>query len=148
MDPVRFLLIALSGWMNQQQLQLIDYLRHRNGLATSAGIHHRGRSGIAPANEYLAAEKPHPARQNQGSAATIRRRENPLWPRLPAGGGRKAVAEVAVVASPDTILRGFRKLVARKFDGSRWPQTVGRPRVGPSIENLIVRMARENPAWG
>ena len=32
--------------------------------------------------------------------------------------GRKALAEVAVVASPDTILRWFRKLVARKFDGS------------------------------
>ena len=28
--PFRFLLIALSGWMNQQQLQLIDYLREEN----------------------------------------------------------------------------------------------------------------------
>ena len=25
LDPFRFLLIAVSGWMNQQQLQLIDY---------------------------------------------------------------------------------------------------------------------------
>jgi len=24
LDPFRFLLIAVSGWMNQQQLQLID----------------------------------------------------------------------------------------------------------------------------
>ena len=30
MDPFRFLLIALSGWMNQQQLQLIDFLRGEN----------------------------------------------------------------------------------------------------------------------
>jgi hypothetical protein len=29
LDPFR-LLIALSGWMNQQQLQLIDYLREEN----------------------------------------------------------------------------------------------------------------------
>ena len=29
-DPFRFLLIAVSGWMNQQQLQLIDYLREEN----------------------------------------------------------------------------------------------------------------------
>ena len=28
-DPFRFLLIAVSGWMNQQQLQLIDYLCER-----------------------------------------------------------------------------------------------------------------------
>ena len=30
LDPFRFLLIAVSGWMNQQQLQLIDYLREEN----------------------------------------------------------------------------------------------------------------------
>ena len=62
--------------------------------------------------------------------------------------GRKALAEVAVVARPDTILRWFCKLVAHKFDGSGYRQTVGRPRVDPVIENLIVRMARENPTWG
>jgi hypothetical protein len=27
LDPFRFLLMAVSGWMNQQQLELIDYLR-------------------------------------------------------------------------------------------------------------------------
>ena len=30
LDPFRFLLIAFSGWMNHQQLQLIDYLREEN----------------------------------------------------------------------------------------------------------------------
>src|SRR6516225_8654169 len=30
LDPFRFLLIAVSGWMNQQQLQLIDYLGEEN----------------------------------------------------------------------------------------------------------------------
>ena len=29
-DPFRFLLIAVSGWMNKQQLQLIDYLGEEN----------------------------------------------------------------------------------------------------------------------
>ena len=62
--------------------------------------------------------------------------------------GRKALAEIAVAAKPDTILGWFRKLVARKFDGSRFRQTVGRPRVDQAIENLIVRMAKENPTWG
>jgi putative transposase len=62
--------------------------------------------------------------------------------------GRKALAEIAMVAKLDTILRWFRSLVARKFDGSRFRQSVGRPRVDPAIENLIVRMARENPTWG
>ena len=30
LDPFRFLLIALSGWMNQRQLQMIDYLHEEN----------------------------------------------------------------------------------------------------------------------
>jgi hypothetical protein len=32
LDPFRFILIALSGWMNDRQLLLIDYLREENRL--------------------------------------------------------------------------------------------------------------------
>ena len=98
-------------------------------------------------NEYLAAE-------NRILRAKIKGRlqlsdgEKSTLAEIARRLGRKALAEVAVVARPDTILRWFRKLVARKFDGSRLRPTVGRPRIDPAIENLIVRMARENPAWG
>ena len=30
LDPFRFVLIAVAGWMNQQQLHIIDYLREEN----------------------------------------------------------------------------------------------------------------------
>jgi len=30
LDPFRFLLMAVAGWMNQQQLELVDYLREEN----------------------------------------------------------------------------------------------------------------------
>jgi hypothetical protein len=30
LDPFRFLLIAISGWMNHRQLQVIEYLREEN----------------------------------------------------------------------------------------------------------------------
>ena len=30
LDPFRFVLIAVSGWMNQQRLVIIDYLREEN----------------------------------------------------------------------------------------------------------------------
>jgi hypothetical protein len=30
LDPFRFVLIAVSGWMNQQPLELIHYLREEN----------------------------------------------------------------------------------------------------------------------
>jgi putative transposase len=50
-----------------------------------------------------------------------------------------------VTAAP--ILRWHRDLVARKwtYTGRRRP---GRPSTGTSVKTLILRMARENPAWG
>jgi putative transposase len=54
----------------------------------------------------------------------------------------------ATVARPDTILAWYRKLVARKFDGSKARRAPGRPRIRCEVERLIVRMASENRDWG
>jgi len=62
--------------------------------------------------------------------------------------GRKVLGEVANVARPDTILAWYRKLVARKFDGSKARRGPGRPRIKREVEQLIVRMAEENGDWG
>ena len=62
--------------------------------------------------------------------------------------GRKVLAEVANVARPDTILAWYRKLIARKFDGSKARRSIGRPRIRGEVEQLIVRMAKENRDWG
>jgi hypothetical protein len=62
--------------------------------------------------------------------------------------GRKVLDEVANVARPDTILAWYRKLVARKFDGSKARRGPGRPRIKREVEQLIVRMAEENRDWG
>src|SRR5262245_56429557 len=62
--------------------------------------------------------------------------------------GRKVLAEVANVARPDTILAWYRKLIARKFDGSKARWSPGRPRIEREVEHLIVRMAKENRDWG
>jgi hypothetical protein len=56
--------------------------------------------------------------------------------------------EVAGAAQPDTILGWYRRLIAKKFDGSRFRKRVGRPRVAEEIERLVVRMANENRSWG
>src|SRR6202158_2985599 len=58
--------------------------------------------------------------------------------------GHKALGEVATVALPDTILAWYRRLVARKFDGSRARRAPGRPRIDRAVEELIVRMAEDN----
>jgi hypothetical protein len=62
--------------------------------------------------------------------------------------GKHALQEVATIVKPDTILAWHRKLVAQKFDGSQQRKGLGRPRVDPELEALVVRMARENRSWG
>ena len=61
--------------------------------------------------------------------------------------GKQALAEVANIVTPDTILAWHRKLIAQKFDGSS-TQSPGRPRIDAELEALIVRMAQENRSWG
>lgn len=62
--------------------------------------------------------------------------------------GRKALEEVAHAARPDTILGWYRRLVARKFGRSKARLYPGRPKIDPAIEQLIVRMAKDNACWG
>jgi len=59
--------------------------------------------------------------------------------------GRQALEEVAATAKPNTILGWYRKLIANKFDGSKARQSHGRPKTNKETENLVVRMAKENP---
>ena len=98
-------------------------------------------------NEYLLAENrilkaqlPGRPRLSDAERATL----GEIGHRL----GRKALSEVATAATPDTILAWYRKLVARKFDGSRARRAPGRPPINPDLEDLIVRMAKENRSWG
>jgi hypothetical protein len=62
--------------------------------------------------------------------------------------GRKALEDVANVVKPDTLMGWYRRLVARKFDGSKSRRYPGRPRMDAEIEQLVVRMAKENTDWG
>src|SRR5260370_16654847 len=62
--------------------------------------------------------------------------------------GRKALEGLPAVAKPDTLLAWYRKLIANKFDGSKFRKSRGRPRVDEETERLVVRMAKENPGWG
>ncbi len=61
--------------------------------------------------------------------------------------GRRGLTEIATLVTPDTLLRWYRELVARKYDGSgkRGP---GRPRTSAEPQRLILEMARDNPRGG
>ena len=98
-------------------------------------------------NEYLAAENrilrarlPARLRLSDAERSTLAE----IAKRL----GRKALQEIARVAKPDTLLAWYRRLVAQKFDGSRYRAYPGRPRISPEVEALVIRLARENRGWG
>jgi putative transposase len=120
LDPFRFVVIAVSGWMNQRQLQVIDYLREENRVL----------------REQLGGRR---VRLNDNQRRRLATKAKGL--------GRKILAEVATIVTPETLLAWHRKLIARKYDGSgkRGP---GRPRTARETENLVVRMAEENRDWG
>ena len=120
LDPFRFLVIALAGWTNQRQLWIIDYLREENRVL---------REQLGSRRLRLTDD------QRRRLAAKAR------------GLGRKVLADVATIVTPETLLRWHRQLIAQKYDGSgkRGP---GRPRTATEIEELVVRMAQENRDWG
>jgi transposase InsO family protein len=98
-------------------------------------------------NEYLAAEN-RVLRAHLPARLRLSDPERSTLAEIGKQLGRKALARVACVAKPDTILAWHRRLIASKFDGSKHRSYPGRPRIAPEIEALIVKMARENSGWG
>ena len=84
-------------------------------------------------NEYLAAENRIPRAQFKGRLL-LSDAEKATLAEIAQRLGRKALKELAVVAKPDTLLAWYRKLIANKFDGSRFRHRVGRPRIDEEAE--------------
>jgi len=120
LDPFRFVVIALSGWMNGRQLLLIDYLREENRVL----------------REQLGEKR---LRFTDDQRRRLAVKGKVL--------GRRRLADIAGIVTPDTILRWYRMLVAKKYDGSR-ERRPGRPRTKADRAALVVRLATENPTWG
>src|SRR6478609_7175718 len=114
------LLAYVTGVVNQRLLLQCEYLIAENRILRS---HVSGRLRLSDAERSTLAE---------------------IGKRL----GRKCLAEVACVAKPETILAWYRRLIARKFDGSKHRSYPRRPRVSPEVEALVVRMAQENGSFG
>ena len=110
------MLIAVSGWMNQRQLLVIDYLREENRVL----------------REQLDGRR---LRLDDNQRRRLAVKAKAL--------GRKVLAEVASIVTPETLLAWHRKLIAQKYDGTAH-HAPGRPRTADEIEALVVRMAEEN----
>jgi len=56
--------------------------------------------------------------------------------------------QIACVAKRDTILARYRRLIASKFDGSKFCEYPDRPSASREVAELVVGIARENSDWG
>jgi len=86
LDPFRFVLIAVAGWMNQRQLEIIDYLREENRVLREQ----LGRRRLRLTDD-----------QRRRLAAKAKRL------------GRKLLSEVATIVTLETLLAWHRKLIAQ-----------------------------------
>ena len=119
MDPIRFILICLAGWMNRNQQDVIEYLREEIRVLQE----HLGEKRMRFTDEQR--------RRLARKAKKIR---------------FSKLKEVSNIVTPQTLMRWHRRLVAKKYDsGLKRP---GRPRTKGSIAELVIQFALENRKWG
>ena len=118
LSALQMLLMGLTGWLDRRERETVAYLIEENRLL---------RRQLGTRRLRLTSDD----RQRLAARAH--------------GVGRAALREIAMIATPDTLLRWHRQLIARKWTCARKP---GRRSVLLEIRRLVVRMATENPTWG
>jgi len=117
---LQFLMMIFAGWVNRSQQDVIEYLHAENRVL----------------REQLGGGR---LLFTDGQRRRLALRAKAI--------GRKGLFELGTLVAPDTLLRWYRRLIAKKYDGSR-TRGPGRPKTAAEIERLILRMARDNPRWG
>src|SRR5215467_6261945 len=103
------LIAMLAGWLQRHQQQVIAYLQEENRVLTAQLGSQRLR--LTDTERRRLAALAHPI-------------------------GRQRLKELATIATPDTLLRWYNRLIAQKFDGSKQRHQLGRPQVAEEIEQL------------
>ena len=116
-DFIALLSGSIAAWLERQTAARIEYLKAENRAL---------RSRLA------------------GRRIIFTDAERRTLAALAKGLGRKALRDLDPIVTPATLLRWHRELVARKWTSPRL-RPLGRPKTSAEIEQLVVRMAAENP---
>jgi transposase InsO family protein len=119
MDPLRFILICLAGWMNREQQAMIEYLQEE----------------VRVLREHI--DKKRIPFSDEQRSRLARKAKKIAFGKL---------GEIASLVTPETLMRWHRRFVAAKYDSSS--RRTGRPRIKIDINELIIRLANENRSWG
>src|SRR5450755_4787951 len=112
---LQFLLIAVAGWMSRHQQAVIEYLQEENRILL----------------EQLGGK---PKRFTDAQRIRLARRAKLV--------GRRRLGKLATLVTPDTLLRWFRVLVAKKWTFAR-TNPVGRPSVDAGLENSLLHCSKK-----
>jgi len=110
LHPWQILVVTMAGWITRQQDAVIEYLQEENRVLKQQ----LGRRRLRLTD--------HQRRRLAVRGKAI---------------GRRALAEVASLVTPNTILRWHRQLIAKKWTHKR--RTPGRPRIKEVIANILKR---------
>ncbi len=100
---LQFLMLIFAGWVNRSQQDAIEYLQDENWVL----------------REQLGGKR---LLLTDGQRRRLAAKAKAI--------GRKGLFEIGTLVTPDTLLRWYRRLIARKYDASK-ARKAGRPRQRP-----------------
>ena len=113
------MVLCMAGWMNRKQQDIIEYLQEE----------------VRVLREMLGKKPRFKDDQRRRLASQAKRL------------GRQRLDRFATLVTPGTLLAWHRRLVAQKYDSSKF-RNPGRPKTKAEIQELILQLARENRTWG
>ena len=106
---LQLLILIFAAWVNRSQQDVIEYLQAENRVL----------------REQLGDGR---LRFTDGQRRRLALRGKAI--------GRKGLLGIDTLVTPDTLLRWYRRLIAKKYDGSR-ARKPGRPNTAVEIEELV-----------
>ncbi|NQU76375.1 MAG: hypothetical protein HQ546_08705 [Planctomycetes bacterium] len=115
-------MMAMAGWVNRQQQEVIEYLRQENRIL---------REKLGKKRIIL-----NDSQRRCLATAAIKL-------------GKDLLRQYGTLFSPETLLRWNRMFIASRYDGSDHRGKRGPvPTKANMIRKLVLMMAEENPSWG